>query len=104
MIAMEVIHALKRKTRGNKRELALNIDISKAYDKVDWGFLKGMLLRLGFSDKWVQWMMMANIAEATHLMSLLDTYSAASGQEINLSKSEVFFSRNLSKAAQEDLS
>jgi hypothetical protein len=37
-------------------------------------------------------------------MSLLDTYGAASGQEINLSKSEVFFSRNLSKAAQEDLS
>ncbi|MCH84488.1 putative non-LTR retroelement reverse transcriptase, partial [Trifolium medium] len=46
----------------------------------------------------------ANIAEANHLMSLLDTYSAASGQEINLSKSEVFFSRNLSKAAQEDFS
>jgi hypothetical protein len=34
------------------------IDISKAYDKVDWGFLKGMLNRMGFSDKWVQWMMM----------------------------------------------
>ncbi|GAU39014.1 hypothetical protein TSUD_378900 [Trifolium subterraneum] len=31
-------------------------------------------------------------------------YEEASGQEINLSKSEVFFSRNLSRAAQEDLS
>jgi hypothetical protein len=51
MIAMEVIHALKRRTRGNKGELALKIDISKAYDKVDWGFLKGMLRRLGFSHK-----------------------------------------------------
>ncbi|MCH80176.1 hypothetical protein A2U01_0000939, partial [Trifolium medium] len=58
LIAMEIIHALKRRTRGMKGELALKIDISKAYDKVDWGFLKGMLLRLGFSDKWVQWMMM----------------------------------------------
>ncbi|PNX86022.1 ribonuclease H, partial [Trifolium pratense] len=186
LIAIEVIHALKRRTRGLKAELALKIDISKAYDKVDWSFLKGMLVRLGFSDKWVHWMMMcvssvnysvlmnfdkvgpiypgrglrqgdplspylfilategltalikqsiargdihgvkicrgaplvshllfaddcflfcrANIMEATHLMSLLDTYSAASGQEINLSKSEVFFSKNLSKAAQEDLS
>jgi hypothetical protein len=46
----------------------------------------------------------ANIVEATHLMSLLDIYSAASGQEINLSKSEVFFSKNLSTAAQVDLS
>jgi hypothetical protein len=36
LIAIEVIHALKRKTRGVKGDLALKIDISKAYDKVDW--------------------------------------------------------------------
>jgi hypothetical protein len=35
MIAMEVIHALKRRTRGSKGELALKIDISKAYHKVE---------------------------------------------------------------------
>jgi hypothetical protein len=35
LIAIEVIHALKRKTRGCKGDLALKIDISKAYDKVD---------------------------------------------------------------------
>jgi hypothetical protein len=44
--AIEVIHALKRKTRGRKGELTLKIDISKAYDKVDWGFIRGMLERL----------------------------------------------------------
>ncbi|MCH80000.1 hypothetical protein A2U01_0000762, partial [Trifolium medium] len=49
LIAIEVIHALKRKTRGMKGELALKIDISKAYDKVDWGFLRGMLERMGFA-------------------------------------------------------
>jgi hypothetical protein len=37
-------------------------------------------------------------------MTILKTYEEASGQEINMSKSEVFFSRNLSRAAQEDLS
>jgi hypothetical protein len=37
-------------------------------------------------------------------MDILKTYEKASGQEINLTKSEVFFSRNLSLAAQEDLS
>jgi hypothetical protein len=41
-----------------KGELTLKIDISKAFNKIDWGFLKGMLLRLGFSDKWVKCMMM----------------------------------------------
>jgi hypothetical protein len=37
-------------------------------------------------------------------MHILKLYEEASGQEINLAKSEVFFSRNLSVAAQEDLS
>jgi hypothetical protein len=46
----------------------------------------------------------STIAEANHLMHLLQIYEEASGQEINLSKSEVFFSRNLSLAAQRDLS
>jgi hypothetical protein len=53
LIAMEVIHALKRKTKGMKGELTLKIDISKTYDKIDWGFLKGMLFRMGFSNKWI---------------------------------------------------
>jgi hypothetical protein len=36
-------------------------------------------------------------------MNILKVYESASGQEVNLAKSEVFFSRNLSKAGQEDL-
>jgi hypothetical protein len=58
LIAIEVIHALKRKTKGRKGELALKTDISKAYDKVDWGFMRGMLERLGFATKWIHWMML----------------------------------------------
>jgi hypothetical protein len=46
----------------------------------------------------------STVAECNQLMSILKTYEAATGQEINLSKSEVFFSRNLSLSAQEDLS
>jgi hypothetical protein len=54
LIAIEIIHALKKRTRGVKGELALKIDISNAYDRVEWGFLKGVLSRMGFSDTWVQ--------------------------------------------------
>lgn len=58
MIAFEVIHKLKNRTKGNTAELALKIDISKAYNQVDWGFLRSVLYKMGFEDKWVQWMMM----------------------------------------------
>ncbi|PNX79966.1 ribonuclease H [Trifolium pratense] len=58
LIAIKVIHALKRKTQGRRGELALKIDINKAYDKVDWGFLRGFLSRMGFCGQWIDWMMM----------------------------------------------
>jgi hypothetical protein len=49
LIAIEIIHCLKRRTKGAKGELALKIDFSKAYDKVEWSYLKGVLGRIGFS-------------------------------------------------------
>ncbi|GAU42304.1 hypothetical protein TSUD_136900 [Trifolium subterraneum] len=58
LIAIEIIHYLKRKSKGAKGELALKIDISKAYDKVEWRFLKGVLMRMRFSEKLVHWMML----------------------------------------------
>jgi hypothetical protein len=58
LIAIEVVHALKRKSKGVRGDLALKIDISKAYDRVDWGFMRGMLEKLGFAEKWIHWMML----------------------------------------------
>ena len=46
----------------------------------------------------------STIDEVNILMAILKTYEYATGQEINLTKSEVYFSRNLSIAAQQDLS
>jgi hypothetical protein len=45
----------------------------------------------------------SDLDETNQLMQILKIYEEATGQEINLTKSEVFFSRNLSIAAQEDL-
>lgn len=31
----------------------LKLDMSKAYDQVEWGFLKCMILHMSFSNTWV---------------------------------------------------
>lgn len=52
MISFEVMHYLKRKKFGKDGYMALKLDMSKAYDRIEWKFLKGMLLAIGFSEWW----------------------------------------------------
>lgn len=56
--AFEVIHHRKSKNRGTEGEVALKLDISKAYDRVNWKYLQHRLLLMGFSVKWTSWMML----------------------------------------------
>lgn len=37
-------------------EVALKIDISKAYDRVDWYYLEEILSAMAFSKRWINWM------------------------------------------------
>ena len=57
-MAFEIIHHMKRKNKGKQGNVAFKIDISKAYDKIDWGFLRGIMLKLGFDNRWVDLMML----------------------------------------------
>jgi hypothetical protein len=56
MVALEILHHMKCKTRGRVGEVALKIDISKAYDRVNWEYVKSMMRKLGFHEKWANWM------------------------------------------------
>ena len=56
-VAYEVLHFMHSQKKGKKGSLALNLDISKAYDRVEWNFLQGIMTKLGFLDKWIQWVM-----------------------------------------------
>lgn len=49
-IAHEIFHALKRKNRRGRDSVALKVDMSKAYDRVEWEFLKNVLLAYGFDQ------------------------------------------------------
>ncbi|XP_058760595.1 uncharacterized protein LOC131633933 [Vicia villosa] len=50
MAAIEVVHHMKTKTKGKIGEIALKLDISKAYDKIDWDYIRDFLITMGFSQ------------------------------------------------------
>ena len=53
IISYECLHKI-RHNKGKKSSLvALKLDISKTYDRVEWSFLKHAMERLGFSCKWI---------------------------------------------------
>ncbi|KAK4274665.1 hypothetical protein QN277_017856 [Acacia crassicarpa] len=57
IIANEVYHYLRRKKDTGKYEFALKMDMSKAYDRVEWNFLEKVLFRFGFCPEWVSLVM-----------------------------------------------
>ena len=40
--------------KGKIGSLALKLDVSKAYDRVEWLFLQGVMQKLGFPEKWIE--------------------------------------------------
>ena len=52
ILTHEMIHSLKQtKTPG----MLINVDLAKAYDKLNWSFLKEVLKDFGFKHDWVRW-------------------------------------------------
>ena len=49
LVAFETLHHMKMKKSGKEGYMAMKLDMSKAYDRVEWIFLKSLMLKLGFS-------------------------------------------------------
>ncbi|XP_062114171.1 uncharacterized protein LOC133825211 [Humulus lupulus] len=94
---------------------AIKIDISKAYDTVDWWFVGDLLSELCFPEKFIKWIMSCltntsylflmngrvqndvllfckgNLASVQVLREALEEFSLVSGLVINTNKSHVYF-------------
>ncbi|XP_059446599.1 uncharacterized protein LOC132178161 [Corylus avellana] len=108
--------------RGKKGFMAIKLDMSKAYNRVEWRFLEAAMGQLGFYPQWIRLVMMCvttvqyavlvngspgeiitptrgirtNLPQWHHLTNLLRMYQEASGQRLNHNKTSNFFSRNTS--------
>ncbi|CAM8948289.1 unnamed protein product [Rhodiola kirilowii] len=53
ILAHECAHHIRKTTKGRKCFGSLKLDMAKAYDRVDWTFLRCIMLQLGFHSTWV---------------------------------------------------
>ena len=56
LIVHELLHSFKRrKVKGGF--VAMKVDLQKAYDRINWNFLRTVLRRFGFQEVFVNWIM-----------------------------------------------
>jgi len=57
LVDYELTHFLLNKRGGEVGYAAIKLDMSKAYDRVEWHFLRDMMARMGFSEQWINLIM-----------------------------------------------
>ena len=53
IVAYEILHRMGNKRKGKVGQMVVKLDISKAYDRVECGFLRSIMLKLGLDRRWV---------------------------------------------------
>ena len=58
LVAFETMRCINGKRKGKEALMALKLDISKAYDRVEWRYLEVIMQRLGFNERWISLVLM----------------------------------------------
>ncbi|XP_016206345.1 uncharacterized protein LOC107646692 [Arachis ipaensis] len=65
VIMQEAFHKLNRKGNLGSQDLAIKLDMNKAYDRLEWSFLQRVMEEFGFSSEWVR-LVMSCVKSATY--------------------------------------
>lgn len=57
LITHEILHYLQHSEAKVRCSMTIKTDMSKAYDCIEWGFLRNVLARFGFHERWISWIM-----------------------------------------------
>lgn len=47
------MHYLDHEKEGKESFMAVKLDMSKVYDRVEWNFVERVMKRLSFHEKWI---------------------------------------------------
>ena len=53
LLAYELTHHINNRRRGAGGLAAIKLDMSKAYNRIEWPFLKKMMQNMGFQELWI---------------------------------------------------
>ena len=57
LVAFELMHYLEHKKDGREGFVTIKLDMSKVYDRVEWDFIKQVMEKIGFHEKWIKLIM-----------------------------------------------
>lgn len=95
-MAFETLHYMKHHQKGRSGFMVSKLDMSKAYDRVEWKYLELVMKRVGFANRWMALMMSVFHRLVTRSLSIVSphqsfTHLEASGKG-TLSPLTCFFS------------
>ena len=67
VVSQEVVHSLKVKKEAG---IMIELDLSKAYDHLNWKYLKEVLRAFGFCNRWIEWI--STIISSTNFSILVN--------------------------------